>query len=110
MKNIDVVVFAPKKDKAADWEFHPNAKVRKEYPEVEREYEGMDAQPGEFLSLKVLTRSMLKTTQVIEITEGRVELKKFNSDWEELGSPPPDADEAICWDIERIISSWTSDD
>ena len=108
MKKNNFVVFAPKKGKAAEWQFYPNAKVRKKYPEAELEFLGMDAQEGEFLSLKALTKSNLKDTQVIEITEGRVDLIKFDSDWEEVESAPQDADNI--WDINQMISAWSSDE
>ena len=56
---IQNVVFAPKKGKAAEWQFHPNAKLRKKYPDAELDFLGMDAQEGEFLSLKVLGQSVV---------------------------------------------------
>ena len=68
----------------------------------------MEVQEGEFLSLKALTKSNLKDTQVIEITEGRVELIKFDSDWEEVETASKDAD--FIWDINQMILAWSSDE
>ena len=105
---IQNVVFAPKKGKAAEWQFHPNAKLRKKYPDAELDFLGMDAQEGEFLSLKVLGQSKLKTTEVIDIAEGRIELIKFSTDWQQVDSAPENADNI--WDADQMISNWSSDD
>ncbi len=86
----------------------PKCQTEKKYPDAELDFLGMDAQEGEFLSLKVLGQSKLKTTEIIDIAEGRIELIKFSTDWQQVDSAPEDADNI--WDADQMISNWSSDD
>lgn len=101
-------MFTSKRGKAAEWEFHPNAKTRKKYPDAEIDFLGMDAQEGEFLSLKETGRSELKDKLVIDIAEGRIELNKFSSTWQEVEAIPTDSENI--WNIDQMISTWSSND
>ncbi len=49
---------------------------------------------------------MLDGTLIIEIAEGRVELIDFEANWQE-GEHDEDA---IIWDVDRMIGAWSSDD
>ena len=100
------LVFVPKSDAAAEFSFYQNAKTRKKYPNAELEFLGMEAQEGEIVSLKPVSQKTLKENLVIEVSEGRVELIDFGGNWEkgEL------SDDAIIWDIGRMIEAWASDE
>ena len=102
------LIFAPKRDKAAEWQFHPNANLRKKFPHAELDFLGMDAQEGEFLSLQVLDRKKLKEIEVIHIAEGRVELINFSGDWQQVKSVSDDPD--IVWDVQQMLLNWASDE
>lgn len=106
MKNN--LVFAPKKNKAAEWQFYPNADTKKKYPDAQLDFLGMDAQEGEFLSLKVLSRSKFKATEKIDVAEGRVELINFSANWQQVESVSEDPDHI--WDVSQMILNWSSDE
>jgi hypothetical protein len=99
-------IFAPKPDAAAEWVFYPNAKTKKDYPAAELEFVGMECQEGEIVSLKPKSQKMLGDTLIIDVAEGRVELIGFESNWQE-GEFDEDA---IIWDVDRMIEAWSSDD
>ncbi len=101
-------IFAPKRDKAAEWQFYPNAELIKKFPDAKLDFLGMDAQEGEFLSLQVLNRKKFEEIEIIYTTEGRVELINFSGDWRELKSLSDDPD--IVWDIRQMVLNWASDE
>ena len=108
MADKKTVIFVPKKGKAAEWAFHPSAQVRKNYPDAEVEFLGMDAQEGEILSLIPVSQETLKQMKVVTVDEGRVELLNFDHDWQEGKTGSSNAENV--WDIDQMISAWSSAD
>ncbi len=96
------VIYVPKKGCSAEWRFVPTAAVRKQYPDASPGGTGMDLQEGEAL--------VLEPTKVVKgvltVKEGRVELLDAASNWSKAERVP---DDAIEWDIARIIDAWSSD-
>jgi hypothetical protein len=101
------VIYVPKDGCAAEWRFVPTASLRKKYPDAPGSEFGMDLQEGEVLVLE--PTEVVKSTGnvVLTVKEGRLELLDAASNWSEAKRVP---DDAIEWDITRIIEAWSSDD
>ena len=99
--------WAPKAGEAANWAFYPSAKVRKDYPDCDRDYSGLDCQEGEVLSLSPQKTERRAKTLVVTIAEGRVELEDFDACWHELKTLPDE--DCIVWDVYRIVEDWSSE-
>ncbi len=97
------VIYVPKTGCAAEWRFVPTAAVRKQYPDAPGSEFGMDLQDHEALVLEPTKVAK----GVLTIKEGRVELLDVASNWSEAKRVP---DDAIEWDIARIIEAWSADD
>ena len=67
----------------------------------------MDLQDGEVMSLDVVNSATRDGVVVLTIVQGRLELKNYAKDWQELNEAP---DDAVVWDIARLIETWSSDD
>ena len=100
------VIFIPKSDEAAEWAFYPNQKTRKNYPDAELEFVSMECQDGEIISLNPKSTKILGDKLIMELPEGRFELIDFEEKWQE-GKFDEDA---IVWNLERIIEAWSSDE
>ena len=100
-------VYGPRKNKAAEWLFVPSAAVRKAHPDAPGDEIGMDLQDGEVMSLDVVNSATRDGVVVLTIVQGRLELKNYAKDWQELNEAP---DDAVVWDIARLIETWSSDD
>jgi len=100
-------IWAPNPGKAGVWTFFPSAKLRKDYPDCDRDRSGLDCQEGEVLSLAPQKTQRLGNALVVTVPEGRVELADFDTSWHELKRSP--GDECIVWDIYRIVEDWSSD-
>jgi hypothetical protein len=107
MMAAKVTAYTPKKGKAGVWAFVPNASTREQYPDATLEQLKMDLQDGESLSIAALKSDMRGTTLVVAVAEGRVELEKFTSDWQEVESS---SDDDIVWDINRMLEEWSADE
>lgn len=101
------VTWGPRVGKAGVWTFYPNARLRKDYANCDRDRSGLDCQQGEVLSLSPQKAERRATTLVVTIAEGRVELSDFDTCWLELKTPP--AEDCIVWDIYRIVEEWSSE-
>lgn len=101
------MAYAPKKGKAGVWAFVPNASTKEQYPDATLEQLKMDLQDGESLSIAALKSDMRGTTLVVAVAEGRVELERFASDWQEVKFP---SDDDIVWDINRMLEEWSADE
>jgi hypothetical protein len=100
-------VYKPKKGVAAEFSFLPSNSVKKLYPDAETEMLQMDLQEDEVIS--VIASNILQSNEscVIEINGGSITLMEFSDNWEEISGLPEDA---IVWDAERMISTWSFDD
>ena len=104
---VKMSYYGPKADKPAEWMFYPNAKTRKRHPDASGDDIGMDLQDDEIICLLPKSVETLKGNLVLEIAEGRVELLQFDRNWRSLDRA---TDDAIVWDVARIIEAWASDD
>ncbi len=103
---MKLIIFAPKKNASAEFNFHPNTKIKKKYPEAPVEFLGMDLQEGELLFIAPKSRKTKDGNLTLEIEEGSVELVNFKEDWEEDGGTA----DSVVWDVDRLIEAWTSND
>ena len=101
------VTWAPEAGKPGDWTFYPNAKLRKDYADSDRDRTGLDCQQGEVLSLIPQKTDRRGKTLIVTIGEGRVELGDFDASWHELKALP--SEDSIVWDIDRIVEEWSSE-
>jgi hypothetical protein len=102
-----LTIWEPKGGGPGIWTFYPNAKLRNDYPDCDRDRTGLDCQRGEVLSLIPETTERRGSTLVVNIAQGRVELRDFDRCWEELRRPPDE--DCVVWDIYRIVEEWSSE-
>lgn len=100
-----LTLFSAKPKFAAVWAFYPNGDLKAQYPDAENDDVSMDLQEEEILAIKPISTVKKGGDLVIELAEGRLQLFEFKQAWQE-GIVP---DDAIVWDIERIIEAWSSD-
>ena len=100
------ILYGPKEDVAAEWEFHPSERIRNEYPDAQVEFVGMELQGEEALSLLPIKTEKVKGTLVITTKGGRVVLKEFAENWLELNALP----DGVVWDVFRMIGEFSSND
>jgi hypothetical protein len=67
----------------------------------------MELQEGEVISVTPSKTANSDGSYVIDIKEGSVTLMEFSDNWEEVSELPEDA---IVWDAERMISTWSFDE
>jgi hypothetical protein len=101
------VTWAPEAGKPGNWTFYPNAKLRKDYADCDRDRTGLDCQQGEVLSLIPQKTDRRGKTLIVTIGEGRVELGDCDASRHELKALP--SEDSIVWDIDRIVEDWSSE-
>jgi hypothetical protein len=100
-------VYKPREGVAAEFSFLPSKSVKQLYPDAETEMLQMDLQEDEVISVTASNISQSDESCIIEINEGSITLMEFSDNWEEISGLPEDA---IVWDAERMISTWSFDD
>ena len=100
-----LTLFSAKPKFAAVWAFYPNADLKAHYPDAENDDFSMDLQEEEVLAIKPISTVKKGGDLIIELAEGRLQLVEFKQAWQE-GIVP---DDAIVWDIQRIVEAWSSD-
>ena len=100
-------MYKPKESVAAEFSYLPSKSVKKLYPDAEMEMLQMELQEGEVISVAPSKIANSDGSCVIDIKEGSITLMEFSDNWEEVSELPEDA---IVWDAERMISTWSFDE